>query len=178
MTIQSLFLLGLTGLILRDNRQEARSPQAEEIDYKCHAIFFFFLSKAAGGNKLKVAYIFVSLSIQNQKEASFTILGCHDSTWFHLNLTFLKPWANQCVSLIEMFFLTYVNKLCICLRIFLSSSQFCLRLKSWTSNEQTSLTHGNVLLSYENETLHLLEKLPFFKIHVHCFMARNDSPCA
>ena len=39
-------------------------------------------------------------------------------------------------------------------------------------------THGNVLLSYVNETVYLLENLPFFKIHINCFMAQDDSPCA
>ena len=39
-------------------------------------------------------------------------------------------------------------------------------------------THGNVLLSYVNETISLLENLPFFKIHVNHFMAWDDSPCA
>ena len=39
-------------------------------------------------------------------------------------------------------------------------------------------THVNVLLSYVNETINLLGNLPFFKIHVHCFMARDNSPCA
>ena len=32
-------------------------------------------------------------------------------------------------------------------------------------------THGSVLLSYVNETMHLLGNLPFFKIHVNHFMA-------
>ena len=41
---------------------------------------------------------------------SLKILCCYDDTWFHLNLTFLKPWANQCIFLMEMFFLSYVNE--------------------------------------------------------------------
>ena len=39
-------------------------------------------------------------------------------------------------------------------------------------------SYGNVLLSYVNETMYLLGNLPFFKIHVNCFMAQDDSPCA
>ena len=39
-------------------------------------------------------------------------------------------------------------------------------------------THGNVLLSYVNETMYLLGNLPFFKIHVNCFMAWDDIPSA
>ena len=44
------------------------------------------------------------------KEVYLKILCCHDDIWFHLNLTFLKPWANQCIFLMEMFFLIYVNE--------------------------------------------------------------------
>ena len=36
-------------------------------------------------------------------------LCCHDDTWFHLNLTFLKPLANQYIFFffMEMFFFLY-----------------------------------------------------------------------
>ena len=34
----------------------------------------------------------------------------HGDIWSCLNLTFLKPWTNQCVFLMEMFFLSYVNE--------------------------------------------------------------------
>ena len=38
---------------------------------------------------------------------------------------------------------------------------------------------GNTgLLMYVNETLYLIGKLPFFKIHVNHFMAQDNSPCA
>ena len=39
-------------------------------------------------------------------------------------------------------------------------------------------SYENILLSYVNETMYLLGNLPFFKIHVNCFMAQGDSPCA
>ena len=39
-------------------------------------------------------------------------------------------------------------------------------------------THANVLSSYVNETTALLGNLPFFKIHVNHFMARDNLPCA
>ena len=39
-------------------------------------------------------------------------------------------------------------------------------------------SYGDVLLSYVNETMYLLGNLPFFKVHVNCFMAGDDSPCA
>ena len=85
------------------------------------------------------------------------------STW-----TFLKPWANQSIFLLEMFVLSYVNKLYP--RLCLSSSRFCIRLG-------TDLTNLHVLLLiYVNETIYLLGNLPFFKIHVNDFMARDDSP--
>ena len=35
-----------------------------------------------------------------------------------------------------------------------------------------------VRLTYVNEMIHLLGNLPFFKIHVNHFMARDDSPAA
>ena len=45
--------------------------------------------------------------------------------------------------------------------------------------QQTSMFYsGHVLLSYVNETMYLPENLPFFKIHVNCFMAQDDSPGA
>ena len=50
-------------------------------------------------------------SKQIQKGDSFKILFCHDETWLQLNLTFLKPWANQCVFLMEVFFLNCFNEL-------------------------------------------------------------------
>ena len=39
-------------------------------------------------------------------------------------------------------------------------------------------THANILLSYVNETMSSLGNLPFFKIHVNHFMARDSSPCS
>ena len=41
---------------------------------------------------------------------SLKILCCRDDTCFRLNLTFLIPWTNQCVFLMEIFFLSYVNQ--------------------------------------------------------------------
>ena len=41
---------------------------------------------------------------------SLKILCCYDNTWFPLDLTFLKPWANQFIFLMEIFFLSYVNE--------------------------------------------------------------------
>ena len=45
--------------------------------------------------------------------------------------------------------------------------------------QQTSLFYSYVvLLIYVNEAVSLLGNLPYFKIHVNHFMARDDSPCA
>ena len=44
-------------------------------------------------------------------------------------------------------------------------------------NKPVCFTHTIFLLSYVNETMYLLVNLPFFKIHVNCFMAQDDSPC-
>ena len=73
----------------------------------------------------------------------------------------------------EMFFLSYVNELCIYPRLCLSLSRFCLRLRTDLTNQYVLLnksvcfTHGNVLLSYVNEAIYLPGNLPFFKIHVN-----------
>ena len=48
------------------------------------------------GNRLHVSEFF-----------SLKILCCHDDTWFHLNLTFLKFWANKYIFLMEMFVLSF-----------------------------------------------------------------------
>ena len=65
---------------------------------------------------------------------------CHNDTWFHLKLTTLKPRDNQCISLMEMFTLSYANVLCIypklCLQVgsaswlrtYLTQLQFLLNL--------------------------------------------------
>ena len=79
------------------------------------------------------------------------IMCCHDDIWLHLSLTFLKPWANQCVFLMAMFFLGYVNEPYV---IYLR-----LHLQVGSPKTQNQLdkpvcfTHANVLLSYVNETV-------------------------
>ena len=117
---------------------------------------------------------------------SFKILCCHDDTWFHLSLTFLKPWANQCVFLMEMFFLSYVNELCIYPRFFLQVAHQRLRTDLTNQyvllNKPVCFTHANIL-SYVNETMYLLGNLLFkevsrFKIQVNRFMAWDDLLCA
>ena len=129
----------------------------EETDYKCP--------------------IFSPLSIQIGKEVSFKILCCHDNTWFHLNLSFLKPLAEGCIFFMEMFFLHYVNKLCIYLKPCLSSSQFQLRLRTdnGSANQYVLLIQ---LFSSVMESIYLIGNLPSFKIHVNHFMAQDNWHCA
>ena len=75
---------------------------------------------------------------ENQLQVADFFPFSADNTWFCLNLIFLRPWANHCVLLMEVFFLSHVNKLCICLGICLSSSPFGLKLKPWTDNGSTN----------------------------------------
>ena len=80
----------------------------------------------------------------------------------------------------EMFFLSYVNKLYIYFRLF----KFLLRLRTNLTNQYVLLnkpvdfTHANGLLSYVNDAMYLPGNLPFFKIYVNHFMAEENSPCA
>ena len=83
----------------------------------------------------------------------------------------------MCFSM-EIFFLSYVNKLCVYPRLCLSSSRFYLRLRTYNDSKNQCFTHGNVLLSYVNEPMYLLGNLSFFKIQVDHFMAQDDAPCA
>ena len=71
-----------------------------------------------------------SFSIQIKKEVSLKILCCHNDTWFHLKLTILKPRDNQCISLMEMFILSYANVLCI-------YPKLCLQVGSSFGSEPT-----------------------------------------
>ena len=70
----------------------------EEIGYKCQTLF---ISPLRGRRKHTTSVRFFSVKI----------LCCQDDTRFHLNLTSLKPWANQYIFVMEMFFLSYVNEI-------------------------------------------------------------------
>ena len=62
--------------------------------------------------------------------------------WLHQNLTVLKPWANQCIFLMEMFVLSYVNVLCIYPRL-------CLQVGLPKGSEptwQTSMLYSFIVL--------------------------------
>ena len=99
--------------------------------------------KAAGRSELQMADFF-----------PFSV----DDTWCRLNLTFLKPWANQCVFLMEMFFLSYASEIMYLLwdftffKLVLPETNFCL--KPWADNGSTD------------------------HFHVSCFMVGDDTSCA
>ena len=97
------------------------------------------------------------------------MLCCHD-TWFHLKLTILKPRDNQCISLMEMFILSYANVLYI-------YPKLCLQVGS-ASWLRTYLTNQYVILRYCSSNLckwnYLYGDLPFFKIQVNHFMAQDE----
>ena len=77
---------------------------------------------------------------------------------FHLKLTILKPWVNQCIFLMEMFVLSYANVLCL-------YPKLCLQVGS-ASWPRTYLTNQYVILRYCSPNLckwnYLYGGLPFF----------------
>ena len=100
----------------------------EETNYKCQVFF-------PSVYKIKV---------------SFKILCCHNNSLFQqLNLTFLKRWVYQCVFPMGMFFLSYVNELCIYPRLFLQVGSEPIMA------QQTSMFYP-FLLSCVSETMYLL----------------------
>ena len=60
----------------------------------------------------------------------------------------------------------------------LSSSWFCLRLRTIRAQQISMFYSYIVLLIYVNEPIYLIGNLPFFKIHVNYFMAQDYSSCA
>ena len=80
----------------------------------------------------------------NRLQVSLKILCCYADTWFHLNLTFLKFWANQFVFLMEMFFLSYVNETMYLLwnlpffKMVPPKTNFFSFLKPWADNSSTN----------------------------------------
>ena len=114
--------------------RKARGLQTEEIACKCQT----FLSLLSGRKK-QTNYFFPSL-YKFKREVSLKILCCHNDTWFHLKLTILKPRDNQCISLMEMFILSYANVLCL-------YHKLCLQVGS-ASWPRTYLTNQYVILRY------------------------------
>ena len=105
--------------------------------------------KAAGRSELQVADFF-----------PFSV----GDTWFPLNLTFLKPWANQCVFLTEMFFLSYANETMYLIwdltffKSVLPKSNFCL--KPWADNGSTDQYSCQLFPGWGRHTLcHSISKM-------------------
>ena len=97
--------------------RKARGLQTEEIGCKCQT----FLSLLSGRRKQTSNIFFPSLYKFKRR---FLLKYCVaiKTSWFHLKLTIFKPWVNQCILLMEMFVLSYVNVLCICPRLCLQVS--------------------------------------------------------
>ena len=87
----------LSNVSERVTGRKARGLQMEERGYKCQTLF---ISPLSGRRRQTTSVRFFPLKI----------LCFHDDTWFHLNLTYCKPWVSQCVFLMEMFFLSYANE--------------------------------------------------------------------
>ena len=114
------------------NRQEGQGSPMEETGCKCQTFFSLSLKwQEETNHKCQIVF-------------SLKILCCHDDTWFHLNLTFLKPWANQCVFLMEMFFINYVNETVYLLwnlplfKMVPPKTNFLSFLKPWADNISTN----------------------------------------
>ena len=98
--------------------RKARGLQTEEISCKCQIYFYLSLKWQE-----ETSVRFFLFCIQIWKDVSLKIMCCHDDPWLHLNLTFLKPWDNPCVFLMEMFVLSYDHELCIYPRLCLQAEK-------------------------------------------------------
>ena len=78
----------------------------EEIGCKCQT---FFISLISSRRKQTTSVRFFSPSLYKFKR-KYLLKFCVAMTTPGSIWTFLKPWANQCVFLMEMFFLSYVNE--------------------------------------------------------------------
>ena len=103
----------------------------------------------------------------NRLQVSLKILCCSDNTWFHLNLTFLKPEANQCIFLMEWFFLSYVNEI-MCLfwnlpffKMVPPKTNFSPFLKPWADNSLTNQYSYQLFYGWGWHTsCHPISKMP------------------
>ena len=76
--------------------RKVRGLQTEEIACKCQTFFISLLS----GRRKQTTVIFFPLLYTNLKRGLSENSVLPNNSWFHLNLTFLKPRANQCIFLI------------------------------------------------------------------------------
>ena len=106
--------------------RKARGLQMEEIG--CNYQTFLSLLNGRRKHTSDIFFFFPSL-YKFKRRLLFKILCCHNDTWFHLKLTILKAWVNQCNFLMDMFVLRYVNVLCIyprlCLQVGCASTLAC-----------------------------------------------------
>ena len=137
------------------NRQEGQGSP-EEKGCKCQT---FFLSPLSIRRKQTTSVRFFSLKI----------LCCHDDTWFHLNLTFLKPWTNNAFFLMEMFFLSYVNETMYLLwnlpffKIIPPKTNFFSFLKPWADNSSTNQYLYQLFYGWE-----MTYPMPSYLKNAHC----------
>ena len=109
--------------------------------------------QVAGGNrnKLQVSDFFFSPRYTKLKEVSFNSVL---TTWPHLVL----PWANQCIFLMEIFFLSYVNETIYLL--------WNLPFFKMVPPKTNFFLFSNLGLIMTQQT----------SIPVNCFMAGDDTP--
>ena len=113
----------------------------------------FFISPLSGRRKQTTSVRFFFLLYSKLKGGFLKILCCHEDTWFHLNLTFLKPWANQCIVRMEMFLLSCVNE-----------TKYLL----WTLPYFEMVPLKTNFFLFSNLGLIIAQQT---SIHIHCFMA-------
>ena len=106
--------------------RKARGPKAEEIDFNLQTSFFFFSFPLKQQEEInyKCQTFFFFPSLYKIKSRFYnSVLPWQYLVPPELNFSpFLESWANLCIYFMEMFFLSYVNGLCIYLRICLPSS--------------------------------------------------------
>ena len=127
--------------------RKARDLQMEEIGYKWQSLF---ISPLRGRRKHTTSVRFFSLKI----------LCCQDDTRFHLNLTSLKPWANQYIFVMEMFFLSYVNETMYLLWSLPFFKMVPLKTNFWLITAQQTNIHINCFMAGGWHTLsHTISKM-------------------
>ena len=125
----------------------ARDLKMEDIGYKCQTLF---ISPLRGRRKHTTSVRFFSVKI----------LCCQDDTRFHLNLTSLKPWANQYIFVMEMFFLSYVNEIMYLLWNLPFFEMVPLKTNFWLITAQQTNIHINWFMAGGWHTLsHTLSKM-------------------
>ena len=98
--------------------RKARGLHTEETGCKCQTLFSLSLKEQEETNYKCLIFFPPSLyKIKRRFLLKFRVAMTTPGS----TRTFLKPWAKQCVFLMDMFYLSYVNELCIYPRLCLSS---------------------------------------------------------